>query len=62
MSKQSFGLTDAVPQEFILQELVKEKIQGQELHNELDQLHQELEHIGINRQKLVRAEQSHDEK
>lgn len=45
-----------------MQELVKEKIQSQELHNELEQLHQELEHIGINRQKLVMAEQSQDER
>ncbi|XP_076464558.1 uncharacterized protein LOC143296482 [Babylonia areolata] len=43
------------------EELVKEKIQSQELSNQLEKLHQELEHIGINRQKLAMAEQSQDE-
>ncbi|XP_070181839.1 girdin-like isoform X2 [Littorina saxatilis] len=43
------------------EELVKEKIHSQELHNQLEKLHQELEHIGINRHKLAMAEQSQDE-
>ncbi|KAK7506972.1 hypothetical protein BaRGS_00001823 [Batillaria attramentaria] len=45
----------------VVQELVKEKITSQELHNELEKLHQELEHVGINTKKLALAEQSQDE-
>lgn len=45
-----------------VQELVKEKIKNQELYNQLEKLNQELEFIGINRQKLEQAEHSQGEK
>ncbi|KAL5009181.1 hypothetical protein ScPMuIL_014762 [Solemya velum] len=43
------------------EELVNEKIHGQQLSNDLDKLHQELEKVGINRDHLVMAEQTHDD-
>jgi hypothetical protein len=45
-----------------LQELVKEKIRSQELHNELEKLHAELEHIGINRKQLIESQESKEDK
>ncbi len=44
------------------EELVQEKIQTQQLSNELEKLTQELEKVGLNREKLVAAEQAQDER
>ncbi|KAK3591834.1 hypothetical protein CHS0354_007697 [Potamilus streckersoni] len=43
------------------EDLVNEKIKTQQLTNELERLNGELEKIGISREKLVRAEHSHDD-
>ncbi|XP_041353536.1 girdin-like isoform X2 [Gigantopelta aegis] len=42
------------------EDLVNEKIRSQQLSNELEKLTYELERIGINREKLVHAEQTED--
>ena len=45
-----------------LQDLVNEKIRSQQLSNELEKLNGELERVGINKEKLVMAEHSQDER
>ncbi|KAL3873251.1 hypothetical protein ACJMK2_036390 [Sinanodonta woodiana] len=44
------------------EDLVNEKIKTQQLTNELERLNGELEKVGISREKLVRAEHSHDDR
>lgn len=45
-----------------LQDLVNEKIKSQNLSNDFDKLTQELERVGINREKLVMTDHRQDEK
>ena len=44
------------------EDLVQEKISTQQLSNELEKLTQELEKVGLNREKLIAAEQAQDER
>lgn len=44
------------------QDLVNEKIKSQNLSNDFDKLTQELERVGINKEKLVMADHRQDEK
>ena len=44
------------------EDLVNEKIRSQQLNNELEKLSQELERVGLNREKLVAASQSEDDR
>ncbi len=44
------------------EDLVQEKIATQQLSNELEKLTQELERVGLNREKLVAAEHAQDER
>ena len=46
----------------VLQELVSEKIKLRERTNELEQLTHELEKVGLNKEKLIAAEQAQDER
>lgn len=43
-------------------DLVNEKIKSQNLNNDFDKLTQELERVGINKEKLVMADHRQDEK
>ena len=44
------------------EDLVNEKIHTQQLSNELEQLTQELDKVGLNKDKLIAAEHAHDER
>lgn len=46
---------------FMFQELVSEKLRTQQMNNDLEKLTHELEKIGLNKERLLQAEQSSDD-
>ena len=46
----------------MFQDLVNEKIKTQLLSNELDNLTEELEKVGLNKEKIIAMEQAEDER
>ena len=46
----------------VLQDLVNEKIKTQHLSNELESITEELEKVGLNKEKIIAMEQAEDDR